>query len=773
MKKIFLFLLANLLLTGCSMAQNGGVLHLAQNGKTAYVIALANDAIPAEKTAAKQFQKYFQEITGASISIKPENEVAADVPQILIGAGARVKVLLPNQDWKTLGSDGIVIKTAGKNLILAGGRPRGTLYAVYQFLEDVAGCRWWTPTENTIPHKSTFDVPEQNVVYVPPFNYREHYTTAVQADPVFATIMRENGHHQKQTAEWGGHYTLLGFVHTFSQLLPPEKYFQEHPEWYSDPANGNKPCTAASKMPAAQQTQLNLSDPQVLDELTKQALEWIKKNPQAGYISISQNDNRNYCQDEASMKLAETEGSQAAPVLNFVNKVAERIHQQYPNFKVETLAYHYTEKPPKTIRPAKNVIVRLAPISSDFGHWLNSAWNPDTRNNLLAWSKVAPDLFVWNYVTNFRNTVLPHPDWVGLGPDLRFFAENNVKGVFEQGDNYTNGVGDFVQLRTWLIAHLMWNPNLGQEKLTDEFLQGYYGAAAPYLKQYLDLIQKSFLSKNVKLSTFNTDYSFFTLDVANQSVQLFQQAADAVKDDKVLSDRVRRERLSSEIMTLYRYNILKQEASRESKEFLGPQDPNAAMAEFISTAKEFGIRNWKESGSFEQQIPILKGMFAPPVPLPDFAKGYAPADVIDIQEGKFSLWLQGKLSDFADDAAASNGKAAGIVGDTNEWAIQAQLGKILGTSSDQWHIYIMARADIKAGTPQTGMGLSCGVHDTTNRKSVSSQTFLLTEVAGGTYKKIDLGTHQLNGGMYIWIAPTNNPAVNKIYVDRIILIREN
>ena len=70
--------------------------------------------------------------------------------------------------------------------------------------------------------------------YTPPFRYREHFTTSVQRDPLFATRLRENGHHQKQGEELGGHYSILGFVHTFDQLLPPAKYFKEHPEWYSD-----------------------------------------------------------------------------------------------------------------------------------------------------------------------------------------------------------------------------------------------------------------------------------------------------------------------------------------------------------------------------------------------------------------------------------------------------------------------------------------------------------------------------------------------------------
>lgn len=776
MKKYFGFLLASLMLAACCLGQNTPAraeITLAKDQKTSTIIALAADAIPAEKTAAEQLQKYLQQVTGATFPLQSETEVGNDVPQILVGSGKRVRALLPQQDWRALGNDGIVIKTVGNTLILAGGRPRGTLYAVFQFLEESVGCSWWTPTEFTIPTKNALVIQPQNVAYVPPFNYREHFTTAVQKDPVFATMMRENGHFQKQDEKWGGHYNMLGFVHTFSKLLPPEKYFKAHPEWYSDQGNGNKPSTAASKMPEAQRTQLCLSNPEVLEELTKQALAWIKENPDAGYISISQNDNWNYCRDEPSLELAEREGSQAAPLLKFVNSVAEKIHQQYPDFKVETLAYYYSEKPPKTIRPGKNVIIRLAPLTADFGHSLNSDWNSETRDNLLAWSKIAPELFVWNYVTNFSHTGFPFPNWDNLDDDLRFFAANNVEGVFQQGDIYTNEVGDFVQLRAWLIGKLMWNPNLDQEKLTTEFLQGYYGAAAPFLKQYLDIVKQSFLSEKRKLSASDTIFSFLTLDVTNQSVRLFQQATDAVRGNKALSDRVRRERLSFDIAMLYRYNALKQTAASEGKTFLGPEDPNVAMAEFIETAKAFGVRNWGEGVTFASQIPRLKNMFAASVALPEFARNYPAADVIDIQQGYFSLLPQKKLSDVTDDPAASDGKAASMVGNTAEWAIQAKLGQFLENGDkDKWRIHAMVRVDVKDGqTPKTS-ALQSGVYDVTNRVRLSNTYIPTDKIRGDTYQHIDLGIQYLKGGMYIWFAPLNDPAVEKVYVERVILIRE-
>lgn len=751
-----------------------GTLTLAQNDSTSYVIALANDAIPSEQTAASQLQHYFQQITGASIAIKPESQVSAGAPQILVGAGERARSLLPSQNWQSLGSDGIVIKTVGTDLILAGGRPRGTLYAVFQFLEDVAGCRWWTPTESTIPALKTFTVPAQNVVYIPPFAYREHYTLEVNRNPIFATIMRENGSNESQTSEWGGHYSMLGSVHTFSKLLPPETYFKAHPDWYSDPANGDKPSTAASKMPAAQDTQLCYSSPGVLDELTKNALAWIAKNPDAGIISISQNDNRNYCQDPADAALAKSEGSEAGPLLNFVNKVAARIHQQYPNFMVGTLAYAGTDVPPKTIRPASNMLIRLAPLNDDFGHPMNSDWNSGTRDHLLAWEKIAPRLFVWNYVTNFHRTMLPHPDWAGLGPDLRFFAANHVVGIFEQGDDYTKGVGDFVQMRTWVLAHLMWNPKLDQNTLIHEFLAGYYGAAAPDLEAYLDAVENSFLSQNRPLDTYNSSFSFITLDVANQAIDWFNQAEAAVQSDPILLQRVQRARLSSTIGILFRYEGLKRAAASSGKQFLGPSDPKAAMQDFIAQAKSFGVWKWDQSNSFSSEIPTLEKMFDPPLSLPAFAQSYPWYDVVDFRSPILSL---GSIANLVQDPAASGDVAASVVnskGFAGDWVIGAVFGNDLeASSSSNWHLYGVVRVTTNPGVPLTGTAFTTGIYDPGHKPVVGDrQAVSLAAVAGSQYKIVDLGEYPMNSGMQVFMALTANPAVNTIYVDRFILIRQ-
>jgi len=169
-----------------ALAKDGNLL-LSKDAHAFFTIALAHDAIPAERTPAAQLQKYLRLVTGADFVIQDENDVPADKPQIVVGAGQRAKGLPPQEDWVALGTDGIVIKTIDGNLILAGGQARGTLYAVFQFLEETVGCQWWTSTEQFIPKVTELSIPLQNVRYVPHISYREHFSTRVRYHPEFAT----------------------------------------------------------------------------------------------------------------------------------------------------------------------------------------------------------------------------------------------------------------------------------------------------------------------------------------------------------------------------------------------------------------------------------------------------------------------------------------------------------------------------------------------------------------------------------------------------------
>jgi hypothetical protein len=114
---------------------------LAKDGATDWKIVLPNEPTIVEKTAARELSEHLKLVTGADFQTLAENDVPAD-GRSLIFVGNTAKA--PKKDYKF---DEILIKMDGGNLILAGHQKRGCLYAVYSFLQDVVGVRWWAPED--------------------------------------------------------------------------------------------------------------------------------------------------------------------------------------------------------------------------------------------------------------------------------------------------------------------------------------------------------------------------------------------------------------------------------------------------------------------------------------------------------------------------------------------------------------------------------------------------------------------------------------------------
>ncbi len=738
---------------------------LAQDGKTNYTIVIANDATAPEKNAANDLADHLEKITGAKFEVKSDS----DGPKIVVGPSALAKKLLPDVNWDALGTDGIVIKTAGKDLVLAGGRPRGTLYSVYSFLEDNCGVRWWTSSERDIPKKPTLQLESLDKTYVPKLLYREAFyedLVGKHIHPEFNAQMKVNGHMSSIPAEWGGHYTIIGWCHTFYGLIPPQKYFGAHPEWFSL-VNGKRIAGGA---------QLCLTNEEMRKELVKNALERIRKDPSAGIISIAQNDCGNPCQCEKCQAIVKREGSESGPLIEFVNKVAADIHKEYPNFLVETLAYQYTRKPPKTVKPADNVLVRLCSIEADFAHPLR---DEDFGRDLQTWGKLAKNLFVWNYVTDFANYMQPHPNMTYLGDDLRLFTDNDVVGVFEQGDAY-NHTGDFVQLRGWLLAHEMWDPSRDQKALIKEFLDGYYGAAGPYLQQYLDLINNAAAKRmNWGLSTYNGDLSFFPLDAQAKANELFDQAEAAVKDDASKLHRVHRERLPLRYLGLQNYPFDEKLAAKRSSHPTTRAAAEAAAEDYRQQANQFfvdaekeGFHFISEGGPFESIKPgiLMKPDSWVPPELPAAGAKLAPGQ-FDMQQNRFTLYGKGKLTTLTQDSKASDGWAARLTTNHTEWAIQLHLKDVPQINgAGPWKCYIVARIDAKA---KKGGAFEYGLFDNGGGGMLARNSAAIPGHADGEYHTYGIMAQNLTPTMYFWVAPIGDGRASAIYVDRIYIEHVN
>lgn len=759
-----------LLVPQCAFARS---LVLAAGGKTDYAIVVARDAIEPERNAAKELQDYLKQVTGATFAIHTDAEAPTSEAEILIGQSEQVRKLVPKIDWDSLGQDGIVMKTVGKRLILAGGRPRGTLYAVYTFLEDMVGCRWWSSAESYIPVKPDLKIRDLNITYVPQFRYRAvSCRNEGSVGSPFAIRLKLNWM-QPIPPEYGGAHVVQGICHTFYQLLPPDKYFAAHPEWYSQ-INGRR---------TAENGQLCLTNEEMRKELTHNALEWLRKDPSSEIISISQEDSRlSWCQCPKCRALDEMEGTHAGPLIHFVNAVAEDIEKEFPNVLVETLAYRYTRNPPLHVKPRHNVVISLCAYECDYAHPLDSDANADFRNDFDEWSKMASRILIWNYDDNYQHMLLPHPDINVFGPNARCFAKRNTFGVFDLGDG-TNQAGEFAQLRTWALAHLQWNPNRDAGKLVAEFVKGYYGPAAPYISEYIALAHNALRRSGIFMDCCNPDFSFMGIREMNKATELFDQAEKAVADNPQLLLRVRRDRVPLDHLWLFNYQRFKREAALLNEPYLGPKDPKAACDEFLRKAGELGTYLVTEDIRTSDYGPSLKVRCIRPdvATMPEECKNPSKGDWIDIQDDDFSLYNDPIQVSLISDPKASDGAAACMPGDYARPVIAARVPR---DTSGKWHCYISVRCETKAATgiafvagiEDCPIGLhdrNVGMRDLVKRRRVAYRSVKIEDVRDAEYHAYDLGVHELKYPMYFWAAACANPdAVEAVYVDRVFLVRE-
>jgi len=544
---------------------------IAKRGKAVAKVVVAAEASETEKYAAGELSFFLHILTGGDFPVS--QEASADRGRLLVGEGA-ARLADPNFAAAELGKEGILLRTVGSDLILAGGSARATLYAVYTLLEDVIGCRWWTSTASFIPWKKTLKIKPLLIRYTPWLEYREPFWF-VAFDPVWDARNRANGVRAGGDDIQGGRHIYEGFVHTFYPLIPPEKYFAAHPEWFSE-TNGQR---------TSQNAQLCLTNEEMRRELVKNLRERLRLNPQATIASVSQNDCFNNCTCPRCRAVDEEEGSPSGSLLRFVNAVAAEIEPEFPSVVIDTLAYQYTRKPPLLTRPRPNVIIRLCSIECSFSQPLNGERNKAFFEDLQGWSKIADRLFIWDYTTNFAHYIQPHPNYEVLGPNILLFLEHKVRGIFEQGAYQSPGA-EMAEFRAWLLAKLLWKPWLDSQALRLEFLKGYYGPAAGYVSDYMALLERAVQASGDHLGCYSPpDAKFLSLDTILRAWAILKKAENRVKGTLEYARRIRSVQMPLAYAVLVRWDDFQKKASKKNLAWPWPQTRQEWLDWFLQAAR--------------------------------------------------------------------------------------------------------------------------------------------------------------------------------------------
>lgn len=483
-----------------------------------------------DSTAAALLQDFVHRISGAELPVSGADGIkSVRKGDILVGNGLEnVLFRLPGGGKVTDGlkDDGFRLLTGGGMLRIAGGADKGSIYGVVTLLEKYLGVNYWGENEYSLTESADIVLPEIDEMDNPAFRYRQSQFYGMHTDPVYKLWMRLD-----EPAEMfaGGYW-----VHTFDKLLPSSRYGAEHPEYYSYFGGKRHPGKAS---------QWCLSNPEVFGIVCERIDSIFKANPGLNMISVSQNDgNYTNCQCEACRAVDEYEGALSGSVIRFLNKLAER----FPDKEFSTLAYLYTMKPPKHVRPLPNVNIMLCDIDCDREVSLReNASGREFVEAIEGWSKITDNIFVWDYGINFDNYLAPFPNFHILADNIRLFRDNGANMHFSQIAGSRGG--DFAEMRTWLVSKLMWNPDRDIDELIHTFLNGYYGDAAPYLYQYIKMMEGALIGSGQRLWIYDSPVShkhgMLKPELMRRYAGLFDDAEKAVAGDSVLLARVRRTRL--------------------------------------------------------------------------------------------------------------------------------------------------------------------------------------------------------------------------------------
>ena len=510
---------------------------------------------PYEATAAKELGAYLAKcVPSGKVTIGAD--ATGRVPPVFhVGdtALARAKGLAAAQ----IDEDRWIIRSFGRDVVLVGGGTRGTLYAVSHFLEDFCDVRWWSDREEDAPVRDSLALPALDVSGKPAFLYRSIHRShnRAEADPRLAIRRRLNSNGLVPIpAEWGGgvEYGPPDHAHTFDMYLPWSKYGKEHPEWYS--------LVGGKRIGGHWDGQLCLANPDLRAAFLGKLREMIAKGDAAArekglapprLYEISMNDNDKACACDACNAEYEKWGK-SGQYLKFVNALAAEIAKERPEIFLTTLAYLYTDEPPKGgVRAADNVIVKLCDTRSNAAASILEPGNDVFVKLLAGWQGKFSRLFVWDYAITFDERTLgfPYASEFHYADSYRHYIANGALGIFWEHEYPL--VSDLWEIKFYIESRFFEDPYLDEGKLVRDAFRRYFGPAAKAAFAARRRLEAARVRAKAVVMWSN-EFTFIGDDDLAAMSALWDEAERRVRNNAVCLRRVKNARLGTDRLVEYR-----------------------------------------------------------------------------------------------------------------------------------------------------------------------------------------------------------------------------
>ena len=509
----------------------GEELVIADQGKSDYSIIVAVDATMQDNYAAQMLKRYIREMSGADLPIVPDTAPVSE-NEIVVGFNRHSKKFGADGTKDDFGPEEFRIRTIGSSVVIVGGSPRGVLYGANSLLTDEWGCRWFSPAVKHIPKHKRLTLKETDRQYEPPFEWRDaHFWSGLDNEWAFHNFLNKD--FAKLRPEQGGRagYAHNMMCHTEPNLVPHKLYRESHPEYFW---TGMGDETRIGGRHSSEVLGICLTHPDIATIAAENILAIREKGslfPKSDHdlwMSVSASDGvDNWCQCPGCMEFYNRHGglkpyysaALGTAWLHLAGRVDQILQERGEKVKISTVAYTWHAVPPDSgpTFPRINVLYADNMKQCQF-HALSDPDCPDNtifRERLSGWLKYAGSVYVWLYEVNYGGWAKVHPNTHLFAEHMRYLRSVGVKGVFAQGNQsgWTGKRfnGEMNELRAYLLARLMWNPDLDWQQDRREFLDAYYGPKpARAIEQYLDDLTQTFAKQDTHSSGYAYDDDKFS-----------------------------------------------------------------------------------------------------------------------------------------------------------------------------------------------------------------------------------------------------------------------
>ena len=533
---------------------------LAANRRARCAVEVSREPAAAEETAGEELAHYIGKLAGTPIDLH-KGEMSRAPVRILVGA--RASEVVESLPLAEVRDDGFVLCVSPERVALSGANDRGTLFAAYELIERL-GVRWYgpNPEDEHVPAAGDLALPVGTAVINPSFRFRflRCLFSAMVGLGESGLWQPFSSPRQEQLLDWGvknrlnagfwpfddpdvtsffgrrGGVACVDHAHALPYMVPPDQYWDSHPEYFAVDEHGELFERRANEYGI----HVCRSNPDVLDLVVRKALETMERNPDAGFVSISQADGQFHCRCPACLSkcnqgslvfLGEEQIIRTDCMVDFANRVAERFCERWPDRNLMILGHHQTIPPP-TIAVHPNVMVKLACSPHGFVSFNRPLEDPAGNHFIFqraveGWAGTGTPLAYYGYNPHSSFAHAPFSAGQRFHSDIRWLHRYGFVGAEFQGEGTLWG---FYGLNHVVQARTMWDVDVDFDELQKDYFRCLFRAAAEPVKALHEAFERAVLEHEPMMKGLG---AFLSPELIERGRNLIREGRDAETSDDV------------------------------------------------------------------------------------------------------------------------------------------------------------------------------------------------------------------------------------------------